>query len=165
MNKIRQFLAHKPACTASLFALLLLGCGDGGEAPSVSTGTETNRGTTTAEGPSANVQSDEIAMAFTGGRCFMTEDGGSDGGISLDDLTSEDGAELSMDWAGDSRMYAMVSINLADGREFSSVSLAPNQEPLAVEISGSSATVTTNLREIMVAGSEPFATTIEVRCP
>jgi hypothetical protein len=124
------------------------GAGDGGDGAETATATIGDR-----------------TFEFTGSgdlSCFITEDGGSQGGISLSDFTSADGAELSMDWAGDSPDASSARIDTADGETLEANSIAG--EPFDVSISGSSATVTATFNSFTDPDFGPVEGTIEISC-
>lgn len=155
--------------------------GDAGSAVDESTASgEDDDGTDTGEETGDGDDGDEAAQddgaetvtavvggerfAFSGGRCFVTEDGGSQGGISLSGFVADDLTELSLDWAGDSPTSSMARIALPDGRLLEASSMAG--EEFDVSISGSSATVSATFVDLFAGAEtqEELDGTIEISC-
>jgi ABC-type glycerol-3-phosphate transport system substrate-binding protein len=73
--------------------------------------------------------------------CFIIEDGGSQGAVDFEG-TSSDGAEVVIDWAGDSPDSASASLTTADGTEWTTPFIDPVVD---VTVTGTSAEVSATL--------------------
>lgn len=143
-------------------AMVLGACGGNESGDSASS---TGNGNAAPAGePSAMVQLGEQEIVFNGGRCFLTEDGGSDGAIDLTDALSANGDDLSVDWAGDSPSSARLSIEMADGTEYTTPAFGITPENFRATVSGRSATVETTVQPL-IASPEPVLARVELTCP
>lgn len=92
--------------------------------------------------------------------CFMTEDGGSMGSVDFTGFSAA-GDRVMVDWAGDSVDSAIVSVDLADGTEWTTPFV---EGGVSAEISGDTAEVTAGLVSLTSGDdSEPFSATVV--CP
>lgn len=154
--------ACQTAFPALLAALLLSACGGGEDA--APGGDEAGESGAAPGGPRITVQIDGETLEFTGGRCFVTEAGGSQGGVSISKARTAGGAELSIDWAGDSPNSSMVRIDLPDGAQLEASSFGASPDAFEVSVSGSTATVRTTVRSLFEPDAQPRTAVLEVRC-
>jgi len=148
---------------ALLASVLLAACGgDEGPAPAGDAGVSAEAGA--SQGPSVTVRLGDETLEFTGGRCFVTESGGSQGGISVSKARTAEGVELGIDWAGDSPNSSMVRIEWPDGTQLEASGFGASPDAFEVSVSGSSATVRTTMRPLFEPGALPKAAVLEVSC-